>query len=1187
MANIVMPIRNAALETKKCVVEGDICVNDKECCHVGSSCTLNYTMDDSDNNTKTTIKRCRRSFSSRCVYPSSRAAFFQGVDSRIIPTTLETFQTISIRINGLLGGCFPFTGNNDLQNRLTILYAFAQLSSIHSSKVAYSSCQEESDEIVVHFQSDKNVALRDIGDMEEATKKLRGIAKLFQTLSFFYATVTAVSKRESATPRLLQGLPSNSLICQFGGFCRKDSDCTLGNSCVFASNAYSQCLPNYSVYKTIGCVMNYSPSCDDSTVCCDPGAYCSSGPYRQCIQPNVPDCILPTSYNPIPLPTQIPSAVSTALPTVTPTTRPTSKFPSPLVTRIPTYKASIPPTEYPSMAPINNPSEVPSANPTILPSPRSTRVPSKSPSRFPSIRPSIVVTNIPTRQPSRIPSILRTLQPSLCPSNSPSTYSPSEEPSVEPTVLLTENPTAIPTSSPTAIPSKRPSYKPSICPSTVPTVIPTAFPSRIPTKSPTRRPTCSPTRSPTQNPTIAPSEEPTIEPTVYPSEIPTAIPSTVPSKNPSKRPSRKPSNLPTMRPTVIPTVSPSKIPTKSPTRKPTTAPSCSRTQNPTIAPSEEPTIEPTVYPSEIPTTVPSTVPSKNPSKRPSRKPSNRPTMRPTVLPTAFPSRIPTKSPTRRPTTAPSCSRTQNPTITPSEEPTSEPTMYPSEIPTTVPSTVTSRIPLKAPTRKPQKLRPTVSLTNNPSITPIVVALDSPTTDPSRFSCIPIGIPTKYSSSTPSTKDNPTTSFKDNSTTNPSLSSIASRSDAPNPGPVRIPSSVSSNATLTFRSLLILANFSTDVKSLDFNARKAVTDTYNIVLGLSQNSTLYDLDKLDQTTIATHKAVVQVEDIGDNQPNIYIYLRVVTLLSNYPKHLHDPVNLYQAMHSNLTSSFQSGNFLDVLRNQFHIQNEPSFYYVTVVNISDVFEQLYSISSAPSVAPFGILHQTSQIYSEMIIMTSSALIISAFILAAIIVYKIARATAVEPPQQTLSPDNSSIAPSEADTCQGSDVCNSKVEGPSACSTLASAMLSISDQDEMKRSSMHSLDPPSSDNYSTDDDPFNRKTRFRESSSVHGNSIYFQSSSLTSRISDEDVGYNFDNHQVVLDFGKLRSAISAEPFGAIPSDSDSDITVSDSASETVMKNRALSSSLSSSSVYSATMGRSPTIDVGNVYSMDSHIG
>eukprot|EP01035_Chromulina_nebulosa_P029786 gene29786-39511_t len=264
------------VDVEKCVVEGDICVNDKECCHVGSSCTLNYTMDDSDNNTKTTIKRCRRSFSSRCVYPSSRAAFFQGVDSRIIPTTLETFQTISIRINGLLGGCFPFTGNNDLQNRLTILYAFAQLSSIHSSKVAYSSCQEESDEIVVHFQSDKNVALRDIGDMEEATKKLRGIAKLFQTLSFFYATVTAVSKRESATPRLLQGLPSNSLICQFGGFCRKDSDCTLGNSCVFASNAYSQCLPNYSVYKTIGCVMNYSPSCDDSTVCCDPGAYCSS-----------------------------------------------------------------------------------------------------------------------------------------------------------------------------------------------------------------------------------------------------------------------------------------------------------------------------------------------------------------------------------------------------------------------------------------------------------------------------------------------------------------------------------------------------------------------------------------------------------------------------------------------------------------------------------------------------------------------------------------------------------------------------------------------------------------------------------------------------------------------------------------------------------------------------------------------
>ena len=96
--------------------------------------------------------------------------------------------------------------------------------------------------------------------------------------------------------------------------------------------------------------------------------------------------------------------------------------------------------------------------------------------------------------------------------------------------------------------------------------------------------------------------------------------------------------------------------------------------------------------------------------------------------------------------------------------------------------------------------------------------------------------------------------------------------------------------------------------------------------------------------------------------------------------------------NLTDSGNSGEFLEVLllRHQFRNRNEPSFYYVTEVNITDIFGQLNSLSSAPSIAPFDIQHESSQIYSELIILTSSALAIAAFVLSAFILYKIAQAT-----------------------------------------------------------------------------------------------------------------------------------------------------------------------------------------------------
>lgn len=60
-------------------------------------------------------------------------------------------------------------------------------------------------------------------------------------------------------------------ICQYGGFCRSDSDCVLGNKCMIQSEYYSQCIPDTSSYSDVstGCVAQYG-RCSSTTKCCDP-----------------------------------------------------------------------------------------------------------------------------------------------------------------------------------------------------------------------------------------------------------------------------------------------------------------------------------------------------------------------------------------------------------------------------------------------------------------------------------------------------------------------------------------------------------------------------------------------------------------------------------------------------------------------------------------------------------------------------------------------------------------------------------------------------------------------------------------------------------------------------------------------------------------------------------------------------
>ena len=419
------------------------------------------------------------------------------------------------------------------------------------------------------------------------------------------------------------------------------------------------------------------------------------------------------------------------------------------------------------------------------------------------------------------------------------------------------------------------------------------------------------------------------------------------------------------------------------------------------------------------------------------------------------------------------------------------------------------------------------------------------------------------------------------------SDLSARPSPPSLPQSPIPSIEPSNSTLSFLSVLVLTNFSTDVKSLDLNARKAVTDTYNLLLALPENSTSYEMDRIGQTTVETQRSTIHLEGRGDTQPDIFIYLRIGVLLDYYSNRFRDAASLYHALHSNLTTSFKSEEFLEVLRHQFRNRNEPSFFYVTVVNVTDIFGQLNSLSSAPSIAPFDIQHESSQIYSELIILTSSALIIAAFILSAFILYKIAQAT-LKPARQSELDNGSVVAASEAETCECSDtsIGNAGRRPSTSSSSVASAMQNISYQDEMQRSSsVRSLDAPSFDSQSTEGNPFNSNRRFRESSSVHGNSVYFRQSSLASRISDEDVGYNFDNHQLILDFGKLRSALTAGSLEGSRSGS-SDLTASDTASATVLRQKESSLSMSSG-VYGDRKGRSTTIDVGDVYSKDSQVG
>jgi len=118
-------------------------------------------------------------------------------------------------------------------------------------------------------------------------------------------------------------------ICQYSGYCKKDSDCYPGNYCRLDQMPYySQCLAKTTTYKNSNCLANYygnNSPCKSTTDCCDPGAYCNKNEFRQCQQPVAGSdmCSNPSGFTETCPPTLQPVANPTLTPSDQPTDQPT------------------------------------------------------------------------------------------------------------------------------------------------------------------------------------------------------------------------------------------------------------------------------------------------------------------------------------------------------------------------------------------------------------------------------------------------------------------------------------------------------------------------------------------------------------------------------------------------------------------------------------------------------------------------------------------------------------------------------------------------------------------------------------------------------------------------------------------------------------------------------------------------
>ena len=241
-----------------------------------------------------------------------------------------------------------------------------------------------------------------VSENSRKTICFRSTAAIFLTIAiglWYFSSISTSPK--SFTPRDVALAPSSRpIICQYGGFCRKNSDCVPGNKCNIQSQYYSQCVPDPTQYSTNpSCVQEWG-QCSSTSICCDPGAVCNSN--HQCTQIQSPLCVNPNNY------------------------------------------ASYPSEDDRYDAPSFSPSQIPSSkNPSISPSNRPTTTPTKSQSFYNSTNNSTTTPQKITRSRLNFNESSSTLFPSLSPllltpSNSPVPLSSSPSPTGGATVFVAQ-----------------------------------------------------------------------------------------------------------------------------------------------------------------------------------------------------------------------------------------------------------------------------------------------------------------------------------------------------------------------------------------------------------------------------------------------------------------------------------------------------------------------------------------------------------------------------------------------------------------------------------------------------------------------------------------------------------------------------------------------------------------------------
>lgn len=405
---------------------------------------------------------------------------------------------------------------------------------------------------------------------------------------------------------------------------------------------------------------------------------------------------------------------------------------------------------------------------------------------------------------------------------------------------------------------------------------------------------------------------------------------------------------------------------------PTIAPSSAK---PTRKPSKFPTASPTARPTKNPSPVPSFLPSEEPSFTVTHSPSPRPTR------TAKPStRKPTARPTTvRPTFTVT---TVYPTVEPSQEPSHIITEWPTEEPTVAPvkaclceyqqscvkdsdccpglSCVTfNTYSLCEENQKYRKIVKNCTLTNQGYGCKMNTDCCNPGAicNKAKQSCglvcptVPTGAPvprfptwtpvfpytlrpvTKFIRPTKEPTYEPTSNIS-RAPSQPSLTPTYIPTEEPTELPTVEPSaeptlkytarptlspSVQLYTVITFETILLIGNLTSNTKTLDSAGREYVVETVNGVLHLPRGSTAYLEDsvvKQSKTRLLTETTIVSAimvqKTASSERVELVAHLLTTVSMSLFPLYDSNPQPIFDQLNANLTASISSQAFTTLLQ-----------------------------------------------------------------------------------------------------------------------------------------------------------------------------------------------------------------------------------------------------------------------------------